>query len=285
MRTCGLLITLLAASAHAQAPAESAEFRALLLSGRELHEAGRHREARRHFENIMRITRSLGPSREYVALEWLASTYLELRLWSDAQQALIRCLELRDNLWGSRNDGDPNHARILTSLGGLELALHRFTEAELHLNQALKIWRSVPELPKEEFAIYLNNAAMLNCAQNRYSDAAQRLREVIALLQDIVPHADRRLARARSNLGGVLSRLGHHDEADKFSSEALTGFAGKLDQEPMIAAELLSVRANVLRKAKRRREAKAVEALARDYLRKTELPHRIDMSLLGLVAR
>jgi hypothetical protein len=82
-------------------------------------------------------------------------------------------------------------------------------------------------------------------------------------------------------LGTDLSRLGLHDEADRLSSEALAAFSGKLEQEPIVAAELLSIRSSVLRKAKRGREAQAVEALARDFLRRSELHHRVDVSQLG----
>jgi hypothetical protein len=78
----------------------------------------------------------------------------------------------------------------------------------------------------------------------------------------------------------VLSQLGRHDEADRLSGEALADFDSKLEQELLVTAELLSVRASILRKAKRGREAQALEALSRDFLRKTELQHGIDVSRL-----
>jgi tetratricopeptide (TPR) repeat protein len=263
-------------------PAELSEFKSMLQRGRELQASGRHNESRRHFEKVLRTAQAMGPPNESVALEWLGSTYFELRRLAEAQRALIRCLELRNQIWGSRNQSDPHHARILTSLGGVESALHRFRQAEDRFDEALKIWRSVPGAQQSaEFGAYLNNVAMLNYAQGRYSDAVRHLGEVVALWRNSVASDDRRLVQAKSNLAGVLSRLGFHDEADRLSSEALAAFSGKLEQEPIVAAELLSIRSSVLRKAKRKREAQAVEALARDFLRRSELHHRVDVSQLG----
>jgi hypothetical protein len=104
---------------------------------------------------------------------------------------------------------------------------------------------------------------------------------LLALLQDTIPSGDRRLVQAKSSLAAVLSRLGRHDEADRLSREALAAFDSKLEQEPFLTVELLSIRASVLRKAKRGREAQAVEALRREFLRKTELPHRVDVSQIS----
>jgi tetratricopeptide (TPR) repeat protein len=241
-------------SSYAQAPAELLEFDAMIDRGRELKAAGRHQESQRHFEKVLRTTEGMGPVHQSIALEWLGSTYFERRRLNEAKRALVRCLELRENLWGSRNQSDLHHARILTSVGGVELALRQYTEAEHHFDQARHIWKRTPDGGKDsEFPAFLNNMAMLNYAQGRYSEAAQHLREVVAVWQDSVPADDRRLAQAKYNLAGVLSRLGQYDEADRLSSEALTGFAAKMDQEPLIAAELLSIRSAVLRKIGRGR--------------------------------
>ena len=61
----------------------------------------------------------------------------------------------------------------------------------------------------------------------------------------------------------------------------MAAFDSRLEQEPYLAVELLSIRASVLRKAKRGREAQAVEALRREFLRKTELHHRVDVSQIS----
>jgi tetratricopeptide (TPR) repeat protein len=276
------LILLMAAGAPAQAPAKLAELHAMVQRGRELLASGRHQESRRHFEKLARTATQWGPVHESIALEWLGSTYVELRRLTEAERALARCVKLRESLWSVRNRNDPNHARILTSLGGVELALRRFRQAGERLDQARDIWQRIPaDRRRDEFATYVNNVALLDYAEGRYSDAAERLRELVGMWQDFFPADDRRLAQAKSNLAGVLSRLGFHDEADRFSSQSLAGFSAKLDQEPLVAAELLSVRSSVLRKAKREREAQRLEDLARDFLRKTELSHRIDISQLG----
>jgi tetratricopeptide (TPR) repeat protein len=252
----------------------------MLQRGRELQAAGRHQESLRQFERASRTSEGLGPLAQSMVLEWLGASYFELRRLTEARRVLLRCLELRANL-PSRQNG-PHDARLLTSLGGVELSLRRYRDAEEHLGEALRIWQNAPRGRKgTDFAILLNNLAILNYTQRRYPAAAERLRQVVALCENSAPAGDRRLAQARSNLAGVLSRLGHHEDADRFSSEALSGFSGNLEQEPLTAAELLSVRASVLRKAGRGREAKSVEALARDFLRRTGLHQRVDVSLLS----
>jgi tetratricopeptide (TPR) repeat protein len=279
---CGFLLIAAAQSETAAPPAELME---PLQRGRELQAAGRHQESLRQFERALRASEGLGPLAQSMALEWLASSYLELRRLTEARRVLLRCLELRAPL-ASRQVPDLHHTRLLTSLGGIELSLKRYREAEEHLGQALHIWKHAPGGRNgPDLAILLNNLAMLNYAQRRYAAAAERLRQVVALCEESAPAGDRRLAQARSNLAGVLSLLGNHDEADRLSRKALSGFSGSLEQEPLTAAELLSIRASVLRKSGRRREAKAVEAQAREFLRRTGLHQRVDVSLLGPAAR
>ena len=279
MTSCKLLMFVLVTGAQAQSPAEVTEGPALLQRGRELQGSGHHQDSLRLFEKALRKAEGMGPLSESIALEWVGSAYFELGRLAESERALVRCLELRNRFLGAGNERDHNHARILTSLGGVELVLGRYKQAEGRFDMAISIWRSIPGSARTgAFAANLNNIGMLYFAQGRYSDAARRLREAVALMQNSVPADDPRLAKARYNLAGVLSRLGLHAEADMFSSQALTGFSGKLDQEPLVAAELLTIRGSVLRKAKRGREAKAVEARARDFLRKAGAHHRVDVS-------
>jgi hypothetical protein len=55
---------------------------------------------------VLRATQHMGLLHESIAWEWLGSTYFELRRLSEARRALVRCLELREKLWGSRNQSD-----------------------------------------------------------------------------------------------------------------------------------------------------------------------------------
>ncbi len=269
----------LVTGAQAQSPAEGTDFHAMLQRGRELQGNGHHQESLRLFEKALRKAEGMGPLSESIALEWVGSAYFKLRRLAESERALVRCLDLRNRLFGAGNERDPNHARILTSLGSVELLLGRYSQAEGRFDMALGIWRGDPGADKNgNFAVNLNNIGLLYFTEGRYSDAARRLREAVALMQDSFPADDQRLANTKCNLAGVLSRLGLHDEADRFSSQALADFSGKLDQEPLIAADLLTIRGSVLRKAKRGREAKAVEALARDFLRKAGAHHRVDVS-------
>lgn len=219
-------------------------------------------------------------------MEWVGNAYFELRRLAESERAFVRCLELRDKAWGAGNGRNHKYARILTSLGGVELLRGRYRQAEERFDMAISIWRSIPQGEKDgNFAANLNNIGMLCFKQGRYADAARRFREVVTLFQDSSPADDKRLASARGNLAAALSHLGLHDEADRLSSQALADFSGKLDQEPQLAAELLSIRAVVLRKAKRGREAKDVETRAQEFLRKAGAHHRVDVSAFGPAAK
>jgi len=279
MTSCKLLMFVLVSGAQAQSPAEVTDFQALLQRGRELQGRGHHQESLGVFEKALRMAEGMDPFSESFALSCVGSAYFKLRRLAESERALVRSLELRNSLFGVGNERDPNHARILTSLGVVELVSGRYSQAEGRFDLALGIWRSVPGADKDgDFAVNLNNIGLLYFTQGRYSDAARHLREAVALMQDSFPADDPRLANAKCNLAGVLSRLGLHDEADRLSSQALAGFSSKMDQEPLVAAELLTIRGSVLRKAKRGREAKAAEARARDYLRKAGAHHRVDIS-------
>jgi tetratricopeptide (TPR) repeat protein len=185
-------------------------------------------------------------------------------------------------VWGNANQADPNHARILTGLAGVYLELHQYQQAEKRLDEALTIWRRIPESQQDpEFAVYFNNLGMLRYSQGQYSEAARCLREAVTTAEQAVPRDERRLAQSTAFLAGALSRLNLHTEADALSTRALAAFDGRLEQEPIMGSELLWVRAFVLRRAKRGREAKRFEALARELQRQTEAYHVIDVSRMG----
>ena len=209
MTICKLLMFVLVTGAQAQSPAEVTGFQAMLQRGRELQGNGHHQDSLRLFEKALRKAEGMGPLSESIALEWVGSAYFELRRWAESERALVRCLELRDKVWGTANERNHNHARILTSLGGVELVLGRYSQAEGRFDMALGIWRGDPGADKNgNFAVNLNNIGLLYFTEGRYSDAARRLREAVTLFQDSVPADDQRLAKAKCNLAGVLSRLG-----------------------------------------------------------------------------
>lgn len=282
VRISGLLLSVWVAAAQGQPSEEAAALHPLLQTGRELQASGRHEESRRYFELLLQTAEKMGPHSQSIALVWLASAYSEVGRLAQARRALLDSLELRERTWGTRNQSDPRHAGILTSLGGLELSLRRYAQAEDWLLRAMAIWERVPGRENDaDFVTCLNNLAILDHIRHRDAQAERRLRQVVASWQTSLPLNDRRLIRAKSNLAGVLSRQGRHDEADQLSLEALAAFSQDLAQEPLIAVELLSVRRSVLRKGKRKREAKVVETQLREFLRRTDLPHRVDVSLLG----
>jgi tetratricopeptide (TPR) repeat protein len=193
---------------------------------------------------------------------------------------------LRERLWGGANQADLNHGRILTVLAGVETELRLYQQAEKRFEEALRIWNSIPGSQQgPEFGAYLNNLGMLRYGQGKYLEAERCLREAVTIFEQLVPRYERRLAQSMAHLAGTLSRLKLHTEADALSNETLARFRNRLPQDPLLDSELLSVRAFVLRNAKRGREAKQFEALARDLQRKTGALYVTDVSRLGLLDR
>jgi tetratricopeptide (TPR) repeat protein len=258
------------------------KFNEMVEQGWELAQAGRHGELRQHLEKLLRIAEPLGPAAKATTLTWLGFTYAALWRFADAERNLVQCIELRKRLWGSANQSDFRHAGILSVLAGVEVDLGRYSQAEKYLDEAGKIWRSIPDSRKDpKFAVYLNNLGMLRYGRGQYLEAERSLREAVSIFQESTPADDSRQVQAMAHLAGTLSWLNFHIEADGLSAEALARFRNKIEREPLLGSELLSIRALVLRNAKRGREAKSVEALVRDLKRRSGTDHVVDFSQLG----
>lgn len=265
-------------AAEVQPRPEPEIFDSTLQRGQKLHAAGRHLEAHGKFAEALRMAQNLDRTREALALAWLGSSSLESGRFAEGERYLIQCLALRDQLWGSANQRDPNHATLLSSLGAIDQRLGRYEQSERRLNEAVTIWRNIAETSGVEYGICLNNLAMLRYSQRRFREAADFLREAIKAWQNTVPRSASRLAQGMANLAGVLSRLDLHQDADAWSSQALAMFEDGENRDSAVSVRLLTARAKVLRNAKRGREAKRLEQRARELARQLGLGHVVDIS-------
>ena len=245
-------------------------------------ESDRADELQHHVEKLLRSAEALGPEQKSISLAWIGLTYAEQGRSVDAERALLTCVNLRELLWGQANQSNLDHARILTALGGVYIDLSQYDKAQQRLDEAGRIWRSSPEGSQDpEVATYLNNAGMLRYGRRQYAEAEPYMREAVALLQKSAADDDHRLAQVRAHLAAILSRLKLNDEADVLSAQAIDSFKHKLEQQPVVGSELLAVRLLVLRRARRRHEAKLVEALAREFQSRTRGRHVVDISALA----
>lgn len=281
MATLALGIALAWNSAARTVPADGEEFQLLLLCGHRMQEAGNHTEARRLFENALRMSKRLDPASEADALACLGTSLMELGRLADAERVLVRCLALREKLWGPRNVEDLTHAKVLTSLGGVDLQLGRYEQADRRLNLARRIWETrQPSSRDPNYATCLNNIAVLRCQQSRFQDAARLMREAVGRWEESLPPGNRKIVLGMANLAGILSRLGAHTDADDLSSRALAAFEDRLELEPTLAVRLLRIRCDILRKGGRGREAKAFDNRARFLEMQSGTGHVVDISVL-----
>ncbi|MCC6589744.1 MAG: tetratricopeptide repeat protein [Bryobacterales bacterium] len=259
------------------APRES--FDQQVAYGSQLHKSGRHKDALRYFKKMLRDGAGDERAERMVVLAWLGTVNSDLERWTEAERALLNCLAIRDELWSATNGSDPLHARVLSSLGSVEIKLGKQSQANRHLKAASEIWARVGD-SDSQLAAHWNNVAFIALTQKRYTEAAAGFRKAVALFEGDTQPDDRDLARARLNLARALSHLSLHAEADTYSRKALEGFQAGMDREPALAAELISVRCEVLRRAKRGHEAKELSELLNHYLAQTESRHRVDVSTL-----
>jgi tetratricopeptide (TPR) repeat protein len=228
------------------------------------------------------MAQRLGPASEALALNWLGAAFMELGRVAEAERVLSSSLTRLEQLRAQGSYDAEAHVKVLTSLAAIDLHLERNRNAEHHLLQALTIWRGVARSQtNEEFAAFLNNLGVLRYRQRRLHDAEQHLREALGIWRESVLPGDPRPPVGMAHLAGILSLLGKNDEADRLSAQALDSFASVVHPNPLIASKLLSIRAQVLRRSKRGREAKALETKARDLLRQNENADVVDLSVLG----
>jgi tetratricopeptide (TPR) repeat protein len=257
-------------------------FNAMVQRGWELLQFGSPDELRDHAEKLLRSAEALGPEQKSIGLAWVGLAYAEQGRSAEAERALTNCLNLRELLWSDSNQSNPDHAMILTALGGLYVDLRQYDKAEKRLDEAGRIWRSRPGGSQDsDVAVYANNSGMLWYGRGQYSKAEPYLREAVVLLERFAADDDNRLAQARAHLAAALSRLNLHVEADALSAQALTKFKHKLEKQPFIGSELLAVRLLVLRRAKRRHEAKVLEEFARVFQSRIGTRHVVDISALA----
>jgi tetratricopeptide (TPR) repeat protein len=269
------------AFASSESSPELKEFLRVVQVGQELQASGLRDEARRKFTEALDLGQRIDSNREAIALALLASASMDMGRVREAEQALVRCVALHEGLRGQSDYDYRAHATVLTALATIDVQLGRANQAERRFAEALPIWESVTgRLNDPEFAAYLNNLAVLRYQQRQYQKAEESLQQALVIWRQTTTENDPKLVQGMAHLARVRSVLGKDDEADALSAEALRSFAGDQGRNPLIAFQVLCIRSRVLRKAKRVREAKALEAQAQNLVRQTNDRNIVDLATL-----
>jgi CHAT domain-containing protein len=148
----------------------------------------------------------------------LAVLYLEMGRYSDAEPLDRRSLAIREQALKNKlkTDSDLNWKIEVNemTLGRLYTAMHRYSEAEQFLKQAMSRRKPDDENP-------LRWLARLYLAEGRYADALQLQLRVLQASEKAASEGDPLLATARDDLALIYQNLGRNSEADALYKSAL----------------------------------------------------------------
>ncbi len=238
----------------------------------------------------------------------LASTYMGLGLYDDAERHMLRAIELRKRELGALSPetidsrlagaellvrrghyaaadsrlttlGDeiatlpalPHQslARYLLARGANCSNLGRYDEAESLLSAAVAMHRGAGKSAETELATSLIEICRLEEKQGRYDGAAALGREALQVMRDAHPGDHVQVAAAATQLAGVLERTKELAEAEELHREAVAIYTRLLGRDHTYTAFALGNLGIVLSEAGRFDEAIACQREAVETLSRT----------------
>ncbi len=199
MRLAAATIERLGASRVLQADYESAY-------GKLMFRAGRYADAVAHLERAAALdveAERTGTLAHAQLLNNLGGGLVAVGREVDAVAQLERSLALRERLLG---DGHPDVAETLNTLGAVEIRLGRGDAALAHLDRAHGIVER-RDGPQELWSMILDNRAGALLQAGRTEPALADMRRSVAIVEQLLPAGDTRLAEAYLNLGATLQEV------------------------------------------------------------------------------
>jgi protein O-mannosyl-transferase len=205
-------------------------------------------EARRHYEEALKLYRQLVQQNPDAYLPFLATTLNEAgnvarrqnRL-DDARQHYEKALPYFRQLAEQKPDPDlMNTATTLSNLAAVDRSQNRLDDARQHLEEALKIHRQLaqqnPASHLPDVALILNNLENLDGLQNRVDAARQHFEEALRTYRELAQQNPDAylpgLAMALNNLGNLDTAQNRMDEARQHYEEALKTYRQLVQQHP-----------------------------------------------------
>ena len=194
----------------------------------------------------------------------LGGTEEVLARYSDAEKNYIAGLELlrahnvpedQRNMW---------EARFHNARGVIQLHMRGHATAAIHFRAALEQSRQAGEIARIDHASALSNLADVLYRQGFHEEAFRGFAQSINLYKSAQPLATLPLCYAMANAALVALRLGDIARADQLSREALEQFTASLGELNPRRGGFLRIRAEILARTHRHREAKALRKQAED---------------------
>jgi tetratricopeptide (TPR) repeat protein len=190
-------------------------------AGSMLWRAGRHGEAIRHDENLVKLAETdYGEASEQTAtaLNNLAVDYREIGRFEQAETLFRQALEIGRKTLG---EDHPDYATRLNNLAGLLQATGHFEEAETLFGQALEIGRKTLGEDHPDYATRLNNLAGLLETTGRYEEAEPLCRQALEITRKTLGKDHPAYAIRLSSLAALLGATGRVEEAEPLFRQAL----------------------------------------------------------------
>ena len=249
--------------------AQTSNWELRLDQSRDLRRQGRYIEAHRLLSELVASAKGIGVASEALALALndLGGVCVALRRYHEARWAYEESLILLQSQPGETNGPGVNEAKVSSALGVVHGRLGQYKEAARLLENAVLIFERTVGSGDFDFAIALNNLAYIRRMEGRLPEAERLLRRALPILEETLGPNDRRVIIAEANLGLVCAKLGLAAEAESLSSRAVAAMEMQVGSNHPLLTEVLYSRADVLKLAKRKEEAKRTHDRA-DQLRR-----------------
>jgi tetratricopeptide (TPR) repeat protein len=196
--------------------------------------------------------------RTAVILHNLAALYATTGKYTEAERRLKETLVVLEDKLG---DEHPLVARNLSNLGVLYYKLTRCKEAEPLFQRALAILEKTYAPENARVAVGLTNLATVYAQLGDYPQAESLFRRALSILKTSRSQSPY-LATVDQNLGALYLRQGDYLQAETYCHRALEGMEKAYGPDHPDVAGALRAYAAVLRKERRKAEAKKLEKRA-----------------------
>lgn len=229
------------------------------------YELGRLRDAQQAFEQAAGLQRQRGEASTHqlaITLNNLGMLYTKLNLLHQAEETIGQAVAIH------RRYGDRiGEAQSLSNLGSNYRAEHRLNEAAALFRESLELREKILDPRDREIAIAANNLAVVLQDQKRLTEAEPLILRALSIWQTVSPKHPM-VAAALNNLGVLYTALNRYEEAEPRLSRAIAIATEVLPPDHPNLASYRNSYAFLLRRLDRKKEAKQLEAAARQSLRR-----------------
>jgi tetratricopeptide (TPR) repeat protein len=156
---------------------------------------------------------------------------------TEAQRYYYQALSIRQNLWGV---GDPGSLAILLKLGDINVKRKNYDYAETCYKQYLGGLAKASGPGTYESAVALNKLAQLYALKEQYDEAANTLRNILALDERKFGVDSNEYMAGRVNLVDTLMKAKEFPEGEDLSKEGMTALSKKNDEHSQAYLHLLN---------------------------------------------